>query len=270
MPKSRRSAVQRYHDRVAPRYDHSYDDEFWQWHDMLTWDYLKPFLPRDQGVEVVDLGCGTGKWAARLIKSGYRVTCVDISHRMLDQARAKVEPHGDSNRASFLQADLSDLSELAAGRFGLAVALGDPIGCTPQPRKTMKQIKRILRDGGTLVASFDNRLSGIEYYVESGDPATLARFLRDGRTHWLTRDKDERFEIVTFTPRDLVRLVETTGFKLLDLVGKTVLPLRRHRKLLATSRQRRTWASIEKKLARDEHALSLASHLQVACRPQPR
>ena len=84
MPRSRRSAAHRYHDRVAGHYDHSYDDAFWQWHDALTWDYLKPFLPRDLSAAVIDLGCGTGKWAAKLLESGFTVTCLDISHRMFE------------------------------------------------------------------------------------------------------------------------------------------------------------------------------------------
>ncbi len=146
MSKSKRSAVQRYHDRVAPRYDHSYDDAFWRWHDALTWDYLKPHLPRDAGAEVIDLGCGTGKWAARLIKSGYAVTCVDISLRMLDQARAKCASGTQPDRTTFVQADLCDLSALPAGRFALAVAFGDPIGCTESPARAMKQIRRVLCD----------------------------------------------------------------------------------------------------------------------------
>ncbi|MFH1109060.1 MAG: hypothetical protein V1790_07695, partial [Planctomycetota bacterium] len=32
MSRSKRSAVQRYHDRVSGCYDDSYDDAYWQWH----------------------------------------------------------------------------------------------------------------------------------------------------------------------------------------------------------------------------------------------
>ncbi|RME37925.1 MAG: class I SAM-dependent methyltransferase, partial [Planctomycetota bacterium] len=197
MGRARRSAVRKYHDRVAPIYDHSYDDAFWQWHDALTWDYLKPYLPRTSRAEVIDLGCGTGKWALRLLKSGYVVTCLDVSPRMLEQARKRIENEGDRDRARFVQADLIDLSDLPAGRFELAVALGDPIGCCDSPREAMKQIRRILTPNGVLVASFDNKLAAVEYYVERGDARALSRFLREGRTHWLTRDRSERFPIHT-------------------------------------------------------------------------
>jgi len=266
MTKARRSSVQKYHDRVAGRYDQTYDDPFWLWHDALTWDYLKPFLPSDANAKVADLGCGTGKWGAKLIKSGYHVTCVDISPQMLDQARRKIEPLDQHGRAEFLQSDLCDLSALSPANFALAFALGDPIGCTASPAKALKQIRRILRDDGILVATFDNRLAGIDYYLSKGEPRALIRFLRDGRTHWLTKDVEERYSIHTFAPSGLRSLIEAAGFEILDMVGKTVLPMRHYRSLLATSQARRGWAKIEKTLCRDPDAVGRAAHLQVACR----
>jgi len=266
MSKPKPSAVKKYHDRVAPRYDHSYDDAFWQWHDALTWDYLKPHLPRDLSAEVIDLGCGTGKWAAKLVKSGYAVTCLDISHRMLDQTRNKIEQQGGSTRTTFVQGDLIDLSALPAERYALAVALGDPIGCTESPARAMKQIRRILKPGGLLVATLDNRLSAIEYYLEAGDANALAHFLRDGRTHWLTKDPAEQFLITTFTPSDAAKLVEAAGFTLMEMIGKTVLPMRGYRHLLESSEGRRTWAKVEKRLCRQPDAVARASHIQITCR----
>ncbi len=102
--------------------------------------------------------------------------------------------------------------------------------------------------------------------MSKGDPGLLQRFLRDGKTHWLTKDADERFPIHTFAPGDVVALVERSGFELLDMVGKTVLPMRHYRELLATPEARRTWARIERRLARNPAAIGRASHLQVACR----
>ncbi len=262
MHKRRKAPVERYHDRVAAKYDHSYDDVFWQWHDAITWEHIKPHLPVNQRAPVADLGCGTGKWAAKLAKSGYSVTCIDVSAKMVDQARTKL---GDT-RADFTQADLCDLSAVPAGRFALALALGDPIGCTTFPPKALKEIRRILAPGGLLIATFDNRLSALEFYVRTGDPKQMADFLRSGKTHWLTRDADEQFPIHTYTPAQLRRLFDNAGFETIDLIGKMVLPLRRRRELLADSAARRAWMKIEQSLHRDESALGLASHLQIVAR----
>lgn len=266
MGRSRRNAVQKYYDRVAPRYDQSYEDDFWKWHDELTWDYLKPHLPRDLSVPVLDLGCGTGKWGVRLIHSGYAVTFVDISGRMLDRAHGKLVGSAGIERATFVQADLCDLSGLSRGAYGFALGMGDPIGCAESPPRAMKEIRRVLADDGVLVATLDNRLGAIDFYLQGGDPAVMRRFLRDGKTHWFTKSVDERFPIHTYGPGELVKLVEQAGFAMTEMLGKTVLPMRAHRHLLGTSASRRTWGAIEKRLARDPHALARASHLQFTCR----
>lgn len=262
----RKSAVQKYHDRVAHRYDDSYNDAYWQWHDALTWDYLKPFLPRNANSMVLDLGCGTGKWGARLLNSGYRVACIDISANMLDQARRNLSANA-SARAEFIQADLLDLSSLEIRDAALAVAMGEGIGCTENPLTALRQIRRLLAPDGVLVATFDNRLAAMDYYLGSGAPQELGRFLRDGRTHWLTKGQAERFAITTYAPGDLTRLVESAGYEVLDLVGKTVLPMRHHRPLLEEGESRRFWAKVEKSLSRDPAAMGRAGHLQIACRP---
>lgn len=263
-----KTAVQRYHDRVASRYDQSYDDAYWQWHDALTWDHLKHYLPADTNAPVLDLGCGTGKWSAKLIKSGYNVTCVDISHSMLERTRRRIERMGSLDRAHIHQADLMDLAELPKSEFALALALGDPIGCTEKPGRALKEIRRRLLPDGVLVATFDNRLAAIEFHLQSSDAKTLAEFLRHGRTHWLTKDPEERFPIYTYTPSQLVALLERAGFDVLDMIGKTVLPLRHYRAHLTEPTQRRAMARIERSLCRDSAAMGRASHLQIVARPK--
>jgi ubiquinone/menaquinone biosynthesis C-methylase UbiE len=266
MPKRRKPAVQRYHDRVAGRYDTTYDDDYWQWHDAVTWDHLKAHLPADPARPVLDLGCGTGKWALKLLKSGYSVTCVDISGAMLERARRKLAAAAPTGRVRFVQANLCDLSELPASEFSLALALGEPIGCTDSPPAALKQIRRRLIDGGVLVATFDNRWAVIDYYLERGRADELEEFLVTGRTHWLTRDREEQFPIHTYSPGQVVKLLERAGFEVVDLIGKTVLPMRHHRELLADSQTRRSWMKIEKRLWRDAAAIGRAAHIQVVAR----
>lgn len=266
MARHRRNANQRYHDRVAGRYESIYDDAYWQWHDAITFEHLKRFLPQNLRAPVADLGCGSGKWGRRLLKSGYPVTFVDLSAKMVDEARRRIEETGDAGRAAFLQADLADLSALPENHFELAVAMGEPIGLCSDPARALREIARALAPGGVLVATLDNRVACIEYYLQQGDPAALERFLRTGKTHWLTRDVSERFEIHTFEPEGLRKMLASAGFEVLDLIGKTVLPMRRHREQLEDPAARRRWANIEQRLHRDPANLGRCPHLQVAAR----
>jgi len=266
MPRRRRSASQRYHDRVAGRYEDIYSDAYWQWHDSLTWDYIKPHLPRDLRAPTADLGCGAGKWGRKLLKTGYQVTFIDSSARMVDEARRQVEQTGSSDKAEFLQADLMDLAELPDEHLAFALAMGEPVGCTDDPARALREIHRCLSPGGILIATFDNRIACIDHYLEDKDCTELEKFLRTGRTHWLTRDKAERFEIHTFEPGQLHKLFAVSGFEVLETIGKTVLPMRSLRDQLKEAQCRRRWAVIEKKLARNPHNLARCAHLQITAR----
>src|SRR5512142_1441265 len=91
-----RDASRRYHDRVAGRYDQIYDDLYWEFHDTLTWESIRPHIPRDLSALCLDLGCGTGKWGLKLLKTGLATTFVDNAAAMVEQARRKTEEMGEA------------------------------------------------------------------------------------------------------------------------------------------------------------------------------
>ncbi|MGB0717469.1 MAG: class I SAM-dependent DNA methyltransferase [Phycisphaerae bacterium] len=268
MARSRRKSVQKYHDRVAGRYDDSYDDLFWQWHDALTWDLIRGHLPRDANAHTLDLGCGTGKWGGKLAKSGYDVTGVDISPKMLDKTREKWLPYMGGKDPVLVQADLCSMPTLPDRTYALALAMGDPIGCTASPPTALREIRRVLTDDGILVASFDNRLSAMEFHLDADGPEGLAELLKNGKTHWLTRDQDEQFPIYTYAPTELRRMLEQAGYVVKEMVGRTVLPMRHHRHRLEDPQARRLLTKLEKTLSRDPHAMGRASHIHVVCQPR--
>lgn len=62
---------------------------------------------------VVDLGCGSGLWAAELTRAGYTVFGVDVSAAMLKIARQRV-PEARFRRGSFLEVDLPRCEAITA------------------------------------------------------------------------------------------------------------------------------------------------------------
>ncbi len=266
MKKRTRKTVARYHDRVAGRYDAIYSDAYWRWHDTLTWDYLKPHLPRVQSEPIVDLGCGSGKWGIKLAQSGFHVTCVDISIQMIEVVRRKAHDTAMDDKVQCVQADLMDLSSLPAEHFELAVALGEPLCSTESPHSALKQIRRILKPGGRLVATVDNRLHAMEHYLEKTDLDGLEQFIQTGRTHWLTRDPSERFELHTFSPAQISKLIEKSGFEMVERRGKTILPMRHYQQWLEDPPTFRRLLQIEKELSRDSDTLGRAPHIQFVAR----
>src|SRR3954452_17945465 len=121
-------ASRKYHNRVARQYDHIYADRYWEFHDELTWRAIKPHLPKSTTSPTLDLGCGTGKWGLKLLKSGFPTTFVDHSPSMIDQTKTKVEALGPrAKHATLLLADIINLADLPDNHFSLPLAMGDPL-----------------------------------------------------------------------------------------------------------------------------------------------
>lgn len=258
------NASRRYHDRVARQYDAIYDDAYWEFHDRLTWSAIKPHLPRDHSAACCDLGCGTGKWGLKLLKSGYATTFVDHAAAMIEQVRPKLESR--SSKATLLVADIVDLSQLADDSFHLILAMGDPLSICSDPPKAVREMRRICAPGGVVIATVDNKFAALEHYLEKGNFDELEKFIRTGRTRWLTQDKDEQFELTTFTPATIRKLFTQCGFEVLDVMGKTILPVRRHPRWLAEPDQLHRLLELELELSQDPSSASVAGHLQITAR----
>jgi SAM-dependent methyltransferase len=107
---------------------------------------------RSRGVReglVVDLGCGSGIWAARLLAEGYRVLGIDISPPMIRLARQNA-PGAEFRVDSLLTCDLPPCDAVTS--------IGECLNYTFDPasgRKAMKgffaRVHTALRPGGVFV-----------------------------------------------------------------------------------------------------------------------
>lgn len=267
-PRPDSDASRRYHDRVARQYDAIYDDPYWHFHDELTWRAIKPHVPRDQSARCLDLGCGTGKWGLKLLKSGLATTFVDNAAAMIEQTRRKVDEMGEAKakKATLLVADIVDLTALTSDTFALTVAMGDPLSICSDPVRAAREMFRVCRSGGIVIATADNKLAAIDHYVERGNLDALEEFVKTGKTNWLTAEERERFELTTFTPGSLRKLFEKTGFEVVGVAGKTILPVRQNKRLLEQPGAVERLLRMEEELARDPAAAATAAHLQIVAR----
>ena len=87
-----------------------------------------------------------------------------------------------------------------------------------------------------------------------------------GRT--VTEDAREQFQLTMFTPHTLRRLFEKSGFHIVDVIGKTILPLRKHKQLLENPDNLQRLLQLEHDLAKDPTSAARASHLQIVGQKQ--
>ena len=130
-------------DRVAPLYDLAVSTLNRRVYDGTGAVVARLIRPGDT---VLGCACGTGAIAAAIAPACARVVATDFSEGMLKQARKKLArfPH-----VVVEQADITDL-HYADDSFDAVVA-GNVIHLLPEPGEALKELKRVVRPGGTII-----------------------------------------------------------------------------------------------------------------------
>jgi SAM-dependent methyltransferase len=171
------------------------------------------------GGRLLDLGCGPGTDAADLAAQGYRVTAIDWSPAMVDEARRRVRDAGIADRVDVQHVGIHEIDRLerAEAPFDVAYSNFGPLNCVVDLHAAARAVADRLKPGGVLVASVIGRVCPWELalYVARGDVSRAAiRFRRgvvpvplEGRTVW-TR---------YFNPREFERVFATAGLTRVSL-----------------------------------------------------
>jgi len=80
---------------------------------------------------ILDLGCGPGADDEWLARAGYRVTAIDWSPHMVEQARARITAAGLSREVSIQHLGIHQLEHLPGGVFDAAYSNFGPLNCVP-------------------------------------------------------------------------------------------------------------------------------------------
>jgi len=154
------------------------------------------------GSSLLDLGCGPGCDVERFAARGYRVTGVDWSPAMVQEARHRVRQAGTN--ADVRHVGIHELDRLAPTVFDAAYSDLGPLNCVTDLSRAATLIGDRLRPGGLLIASVIGRVCPWEIALYSArrqwararvrySPAMTAVPL-EGRTVWTRYYTPESFE----------------------------------------------------------------------------
>jgi SAM-dependent methyltransferase len=117
------------------------------------------------GLDVLDLGCGTGYFSAWLTRRGARLTAVDLSPEQLATALRCQQEFGV--RFDLVEANAESLP-LPDGSFDLVLS-EHGVGVWCQPDAWVAEAARVLRPGGRLVFLVNSLISALCVPAEGGD-----------------------------------------------------------------------------------------------------
>ena len=185
---------------------------------------------------IVDLGCGSGIWAAELVRSGYDVLGIDISRPMIELARKRA-PAAQFINASFLSAKLPPCDAVTA--------IGECFNYTFDRRNSRRALARFFRrvyetlaPGGVFI--FDIAEPGrslrrayaqgkdwaILFEAEAGRDLLVRRMTTFRRVGKLYRRSQETHRLRLYRSSDIAAELRGAGFavRVLRAYGRMPLP----------------------------------------------
>jgi ubiquinone/menaquinone biosynthesis C-methylase UbiE len=162
-------------------------------------------LPDVDGMDVVELGCGTAYVSARLQRRGARPVGVDVTPAQLETARAMQRRYGVD--FPLLEANAEETG-LPDASFDLAISeYGASIWCDPY--RWIPEAARLLRPGGTLV--FLRNSTTLMLCMPAAGPASEKLVRAQRALHRLEYEDDDSVEF-HLGHGEWIRLLREHGF----------------------------------------------------------
>ena len=83
--------MKQWYELLFENYAHKYDNESFVQGTAGECDFLEQEINCDKSLEIIDIGCGTGRHSIELAKRGYNITGIDLSESQLNSAKEKAK-----------------------------------------------------------------------------------------------------------------------------------------------------------------------------------
>jgi S-adenosylmethionine-dependent methyltransferase len=135
----------------------------------VVWAVLRAELARaGRPLRIVDVGGGTGGFAAPLAEAGHHVTVVDPSPDALASAARRAADAGVSGRLTAVQGDADGLADLVEPGSVDLVLCHAVMEVVDDPAQVALQLKAALRPGGAASVVVANRAAAVLARAASG------------------------------------------------------------------------------------------------------
>jgi 2-polyprenyl-3-methyl-5-hydroxy-6-metoxy-1,4-benzoquinol methylase len=174
---------------------YGYREAVEQAHHKLLLPIVLDLLPERSGLDVLDVGCGTGFVAHELAKRGHKVVGIDVATDGIELARRAFP-----NVTFFVASAYDDLSGLAPGVWDVVLAV-EVIEHLYSPQRFLENAFSCLRPGGLVVLT-----TPYHGYLKNLALAILNAWDKHLTVHW------EGGHIKFFSRRTLESMLKDIGF----------------------------------------------------------
>jgi 2-polyprenyl-3-methyl-5-hydroxy-6-metoxy-1,4-benzoquinol methylase len=224
--------MKQWYEKLFENYSKSYDKESFTQGTLGECDFIEKEINFDKSIEILDVGCGTGRHSIELAKRGYSITGFDLSDDQLNRAREKAEAEGVN--IDFQKKDARNFQYdkkfdaaimICEGAFGL-------METDEMNFQILKNICKSLSNNGKLIFTTLNGLFPLfgsvkdflnEHGVHSSENSFDLMTLRDYSTYEIQDDNgnkrifkcNERY----YVPSEITWMLKTLGFSKIDIYG---------------------------------------------------
>lgn len=237
-----------WYETLFENYAKTYDKESFTQGTAGECDFIEQELHYNRSLNILDVGCGTGRHSIELTKRGYNVTGIDFSESQLARAREKAEQK--NLIIDFQKHDARNLP--FENKFDASIMLcegGFPLMETDEMNfKILKSVTRSLKEKSKFIFTTLNGLfplfNSIEKFcavVAKDDNATYSNntfdlmTFRDHNTTEIIDDNgvkktlecNERY----YVPSEITWMLKSLGFKKIDIFSAKLGAFSRNDKL---------------------------------------
>ncbi len=182
-------------DKMAPDYDLEFTNSLLgRIYRNIVWERMDGLFTGKRNI--LELGCGTGEDSLYLARQGHRVTAIDASEEMIEQARIKIEQAGLKHRVELRVMDIEkmNLSDLSAefnrvnknSIFDGVTANFGVLNCVDDITAIAAFLHKCLAAGSPALFSIMGPAVPWEWlwYLLKGQPAKGFRRLRKNGVYW--------------------------------------------------------------------------------------
>lgn len=191
----------------------SYDERRWNTPagkliDSVQKEIFDDFTRDIEGIEVLEIGAGTGRFTTILLDKGNFVTAIDISSSMIEQLRNYLKDHSNKDNLKILIGDARKI-ELKTSSIDAVVSI-NALSHISEHKKVFAEVSRILKPRGVFIFNVPNYLS---LYLPFGLYVNL-------REKSVTRDVYTRW----YSFSEISRALSSVNMEIEDVRGQLHIP----------------------------------------------